>query len=137
MVPTLRGDTCRWKSALVLALGAILAGTGCTEDLHLSASNLEIGPNPARPGDAMVATLLVSLIPTQYHTYVLFIDGEEHLRMSSAEPPAIPVIIELGDASNLINAYGTGEHAAYVEVRLDDRSVRTAWVDFVLQEAEP
>ncbi|HUG39153.1 MAG TPA: hypothetical protein VMM12_01645 [Longimicrobiales bacterium] len=139
MISTLRGDTRRWKSALVLALGLILAGTGCSDDFLLSASDLEIGPDPASPGDAMVATLLVTLIPTQHHTYVLFIDEEEHLRVSSDEQPAIPVIIELGDAAALIDAYGTGAHTAYVEVRLDDsgRSARTAWVEFTLQAAEP
>lgn len=124
---------------LVLGLGLILAGTGCGEDFLLSASDLEIGPDPARPGDAMVATLLVTLIPTQQHTYILFIDEEEHLRVSSDEQPAIPVIIELGDAADLIDAHGTGAHTAFVEVRLDDsgRSARTAWVDFALEETEP
>lgn len=139
MIPTLPGEPRRWKGVLVLALGLIFAGIGCSDDFLLSASDLEIGPDPASPGDAMVATLLVTLIPTQQHTYILFIDEEEHLRVSSDEQPAIPVIIELGDAADLIDAHGSGAHTAYVQVRLDDsgRSARTAWVDFTLEEAEP
>lgn len=117
----------------------MVVSAGCSDDFLLSTSNLEIGPDPAFPGDMVVASVLVSVIPTQRHTIFLIVDGEEHLRVSSAEQPAIPVILQLGDAADLIQRYGTGVRVAHVEVRLDDsgRSARSQSAGFELQESEP
>ena len=122
--------------AIALAIAVSLAAC---KDFHLAASNLEIGPNPAVAGDQMVATVIVSLLPTQRNTIILTIDDQEHFRVSSNEAPAIPFIIELGDASGLIAKYGLGMHSARVEVRAedDDESARTQSVSFELRDATP
>jgi hypothetical protein len=108
---------------------------GCGGDFHLSASTLDIGPNPAMSGDMVVASFLMSLLPTQNHTIVVIIDDEEHLRVESNEPPAIPVVIQLGDAADLIATYGLGDHEVYIQVHARDEAARTQSV--VLQLTEP
>lgn len=121
------------------ALGIILAGSGCGQDIILSTSNLEIGPDPAQPGDVVVASFILTLVPTQSHTIIVFIDDTEHLSVTSSEPPAAPTLLEIGDAADLIDTYGTGVHSAYVEVRLNERNEtsRTQADSFELQDAAP
>jgi hypothetical protein len=118
-------------------LTAVLAITACVEDFHLSASNLEIAPNPAVPGDVVVASFLVLIAPLQRHTIVVTIDNTEHVRVTSNEEPPRPYVITLGDAADLISAYGAGAHAARVEVRAEEanETARTQTVGFELQEA--
>jgi hypothetical protein len=122
-----------------LMVGAILATSACFGDFHLSATNLQIGPNPAVPGDELVASVLIALVPTQRHTIILRIDDTEHLRVTSNEAPAIPTLIQMGEASALITQYGVGTHTAYVEVRAEDEdeTARTQAVGFELREAVP
>lgn len=110
----------RTRGSTLLA-AALLSAAGCDSDFVLSASNLQIGPNPARPGDQVVASFIVTLVPTQPHTILVMIDGAEHLRVSSDEAPAVPTLLDLGDAGDLIETYGSGEHAAHVEVHLTER----------------
>ncbi|HEX6133968.1 MAG TPA: hypothetical protein VFZ24_08390 [Longimicrobiales bacterium] len=121
-----------WAIAAV-AVG-VLAAASCTGDFHLSASNLEIGPDPAVPGDTVVATFLLSLIPTQSHTIIVMIDDTEHMRVTSDQAPLIPVILELGAAADLIAQYGTGDHTIYILVNAneDDERTRTQSVGFRL-----
>lgn len=120
------------------ALVAMLAITACG-DFHLSARSLEIGPNPAVPGDVVVASVDVILIPTQRHTIVVMIDNKEHLSVTSNEAPPRPLLITLGDAADLIAEYGTGAHSAHVEVRAEEKNqtARTESVAFALQQAAP
>lgn len=125
-----------WRSTLILAL-ALPGLSGCGGDFHLAASNLEIGPNPAVPGDMVVASFLIGLLPPENHTIIFIIDDEEHLRIESNEPPPIPYVIPLGDAADLIDTYGLGEHDAYVQVHARDDVARTQAIRFVLNEAEP
>lgn len=120
-----------WKPIGVFVFAIV---TGCT-DLHLIASELDISPDPAVPGDTVVATFLLSLIPIQNHTVVVMIDDAEHLRVTSNDAPSIPVILELGDAADLIATYGTGEHAAHVVVHVDDEVTRTQSVRFELNQS--
>lgn len=117
------------------ALACILI-VGCS-DLHLSARELVISPDPAVPGDAVTATFLLSLIPVQGHTIILVIDDAEHLRVTSSDAPEIPVVLALGDAAELIATYGTGEHTAHVVVHVDDEVTRTRSVGFELNEPAP
>ena len=121
------------------ALVAMLALTACLDDFHLSASDLDIGPNPAVPGDVVVASFIVSLIPVQRHTVIVTIDNTEHLRVTSNERPPIPYLITLGDAADLIATYGAGAHVARVEVRAEDKgeSARTQSASFELQQPVP
>ncbi|MGH7678313.1 MAG: hypothetical protein ACRENU_07600 [Gemmatimonadaceae bacterium] len=120
-------------------LVAMLALTACLDDFHLSASNLDIGPNPAVPGDTLVASFLVSMIPVQRHTVIVTIDNAEYLRVTSNERPPIPYVITLGDAADLIATYGAGAHVARVEVRAEEKgeSARTQSVSFELQQPVP
>lgn len=109
----------------VLVLGAAMAVASC-DDIHLTTRNLEIAPNPARAGEAVVASLLVEVLPVQRYEVTVFIDGEEHLSFTEDEVPTPPLLIELGNATALIQTYGAGRHTVYVEVRTKDRSSRTA-----------
>ena len=123
------------------ALAIFLATIACSDlgSLRLRASDLEIGPNPAVPGDQVVATLIVLLAPVQPHTVVLTINGTEHSRISSSEAPPLPYVIQLGDAADLIATYGTGTHFARVEVHAEDanESASTRSVSFELRDAAP
>ncbi|MGH7637098.1 MAG: hypothetical protein ACREOK_05555 [Gemmatimonadaceae bacterium] len=125
------------KALLVVASAVAIAA--CFSDLRLSASNLEIGPNPAVPGDVVVATMFVIVQPLQRHTITLTIDDVEHLRVTSTETPAIPYVITLGDAADLIAEYGPGAHSARVEVRAEEanEAARTQTAGFELREAAP
>lgn len=118
-----------------------LAIIACSDlgSLRLRASDLQIGPNPAVPGDQMTATLIVLLAPVQPHTVVLTINGTEHSRISSSEAPPLPYVIQLGDAADLISAYGTGTHSARVEVHAEDanESASTRSVTFELRDVAP
>lgn len=123
------------------ALAAMLAITACSElgSFHLSASGLQIGPNPAVPGDVVVASAFLIVNPLQRHTIILTVDGAEHFRVTSDEAPAIPYVITLGDAADLITTYGPGTHSARVEVRAEEEgeTARTQAAGFELREAAP
>lgn len=116
-----------------------LASTACGMfgGFHLSASNLQIGPNPAVPGDQVQGSVFVDVSPIERHTIILFIDDTEHLRETSTQQPSSPVILSLGDAADLIAEYGTGVHSARVEVRAEERgrTARTQTYNFELRAA--
>jgi hypothetical protein len=122
--------------AFALTVGGALGAAGC-EEFHLSTSALQIVPNPARPGDPVMAMFLLRLIPMQRHTMIVAIDGAEHVRVTRDELTEIPVVIELGDAAELIATFGTGGHTARVEVRVpgENESVHTRTVSFTLNPA--
>ncbi len=115
-----------------------LASTACG-DFHLSTSSLQIGPIPARPGDTVVASFILTMVPAQKHTIIVLIDDTEHLRVTKNEPPARPVVVELGDAADLITRYGSGPHVAQIEVRADEdnQATRTAPAGFELVGTTP
>jgi hypothetical protein len=123
------------------ALAVLIAMIACSElgNFRLRASDLEIGPNPAVPGDQMVASLIVLVAPVQRHTIVLTINGTEHSRVTSSDAPPIPYIIALGDAAGMIAAYGTGTHTARVDVHAEEanESASTRSVSFELRDAAP
>lgn len=127
-----RGTLLSWRMVTVMLCTLPLPGlTGCS-DFHMSASELGIGPNPAVPGDDVVASFFLSLIPTQRHTIIVIIDESEHMRVTSSQAPGIPVILELGDAADLISEYGTGAHEVYVMVHAGDEAARTQSVTLQL-----
>jgi hypothetical protein len=119
-------------------LVAMLAFAAC-KDFHLSASNLDIGPDPAVPGDIVVASFFLGLVPVQRHTVIVMIDNEEHLRVTSNEAPPIPYEITLGDAADLIAEYGVGTHSVFIIVRAEEKgeTARTRSVGFELQQPAP
>lgn len=106
-----------------LAAACVLA-IGCS-DFHMTTSDLSIAPNPAVPGDNVVASFLLSLVPTQSHTIIVIIGDSEHMRVTSSQPPAVPVVLQLGDAAELISEYGAGEHDVRVVVHAGDEASRT------------
>ena len=129
----------RSKTVSVATFAAVIATLACFGDFHLRASNLQIGPNPAVPGDVVVASFIVAVTPVQRHTIVFWIDNTEHTRVTSNEAPPIPYVLTLGDAADLISEYGAGMHAAYVEVRAEeeDETARTQAVGFELRATAP
>jgi hypothetical protein len=120
---------------LAIALCASLGTAGC-RDFHLSTTGIDIGPTPAHPGDTVVLSFVLNLVPTQRHTMKVFVDDTEHLSITSSELPAVPVIIELGDAADLITAYGTGQHVVYVRVEAHESGGATETRSAVLELAE-
>jgi hypothetical protein len=119
--------------AFALTVGIALGVAGC-EEFHLSTAALQIVPDPARPGDPVMAMFVLRLIPMQRHTMIVAIDGAEHLRVTRDDLTEIPVVIELGDAADLIATYGPGDHTARVEVRVPaaNESSHTGTVTFTL-----
>jgi len=124
-----------WSGNVAGILAAILAATACNE-FHLSTSNLEIGPTPAIPGDMVVASFRLRLLPIQSHTIIVFIDTEEHLRVTSSQAPAFPVVLELGDAADLIARYGTGDHAVFIEVHANEANESTRTQSAIISLSE-
>jgi hypothetical protein len=130
--------TSRLRGTIVAAaLWTMLGLTGCRE-FHLTTSNPDIGPTPAFPGDDVVVTFFLSLIPTQTHTITVFIDNAEHLSVTNNGAPTIPVVVELGDAAGLIATYGEGVHVVHiaVEARESGGSTRTASVGLDLRASQ-
>jgi hypothetical protein len=127
----------RRKAAFVALVGA-LAPMACA-DFHLSTSNFDVSPNPARAGDEIVAVFILSLIPTQSHTITVLIDDTPYLQVTNSGPPALPVVVELGDAADLIARYGPGAHTARIEVHAnaENESTRTASVSLELVGSAP
>ena len=123
-------------SMIVVAFAAILGVAGC-RDFHLSTAGLDIGPNPAFPGDTVVASFILDLIPAQRHTIIVHIDDTELMRVTDSAAPTIPVILELGDAADIIADHGVGEHVLQVEVQAHDSggSTRTRAVVLELRES--
>ena len=121
------------------AFAGLFAISGCFGDFHLSASNLDIAPNPAMPGDIVLASFVLGIRPTQPHTIVLTIGGDEHVRITRNEQPPLPYVITLGDAADLIATYGVGTHLVRVEVRAEeeDETARSQSVSFELRQAAP
>lgn len=123
------------KAARALIVAVI---TACG-DFQLSVFNLEIGPNPAVPGDMVVASFNLVLTPRQPYTVIVTIDDEEHSRVTHNDLPSFVQTIQLGDASDLIAAYGTGLHSARVEVVAEDKneSSRTQSRQFEMRQPSP
>jgi hypothetical protein len=123
------------KTALALM---VAVATACS-DFQLSAFNLEIGPNPAEPGDMVVAAFNLHLAPRQPYTVILTIDEEEHSRVTHNDQPSVVQTIVLGDAADLIATYGEGVHEVRVEVvaEEDNESARTQSKAFELRLAPP
>ena len=129
-----------WSRAEARARGALVLAfiAGCNS-FHISTSNMAISPNPAVPGDAVIATFVLNLVPQQRHTIIVVIDDTEHLRVTSSDDTRAPITVQLGDAADLIAQYGTGEHSAYVRVIANesDEATRTQAVSFELREDVP
>lgn len=124
------------RAAFALAL--VLAAPGCGPDLRLAATDLQISPNPAQPGDTVVFAFMLTVIPAQGFTVIARIDGTERARVSGFEAVDGPMVIVVGDAGALISQYGLGMHLGAVEVRLDDGArAATANRTFVLEESPP
>ena len=123
-------------AALGIATAA-LAAAACDPDVALSASNLEITPNPAQPGQAVSFAFTLTVLPGQGFTLIVLIDGAEHTRFTRSEAVNGPVVLDLGDAAALITRYGLGTHLGAIEVRLQEqnRTVGTAARAFELQNA--
>jgi hypothetical protein len=111
----------------------------CGGDFHMSTSNVDVTPVSASPGDVLVVRFLLSLLPPQSHTMVVFIDDTEHMRLTVDGAPDIPVVIELGAAVDLLSRYGAGVHSLYIQVRAndEDETTRTATVGFELDQGTP
>jgi hypothetical protein len=128
------------RATLALTLGLAIGAPGCAPDLLLSASNLEITPNPAQAGQAVTFTFTLTVIPGQGFTIIVLIDGTEHSRLTRFEAVEDRlIVVDLGDAAALISRYGLGTHIGGIEVRLHDqnRTAGTATKMFELQNAPP
>jgi hypothetical protein len=125
-----------WGSLSIAGLLAAIAVAGC-RDFHLSTGGLDLGPNPALPGQTVVASFVLNLIPAQQHTIRVFIDDSEHLKDTRTGTPPLPVIVEIGEAGDLIAEYGAGTHVVYIEIEAQDsgRSTRTRPAGLELQES--
>lgn len=117
----------------------LLIGVPACADLFFSVRNLDISPSPARPGDTVTFVFYMGLVPAQSYTAIVLIDGAEHTRLTRTEAVDGPVVVEVGDAADLIARYGAGSHVGNVEVQLNERSrtARSGERTFVLEAATP
>jgi hypothetical protein len=107
------------ESVWVVPLIVMIVTAAC-RDFHLSMSGFDLGPSPASPGQTVVVSFVLNLVPSQRHTIRVFIDGAEHMSVTRTENPPAPVILELGDAADLIARYGVGVHVVYIETEAHD-----------------
>jgi hypothetical protein len=126
-------------SGRTTALALMVAVITACSDFQLSASNLEIGPNPAAPGQQVFAAFNLVLAPRQPYTVILSINDEEHSRVTHNEQTSFLHTIDMGDAADLIATYGEGVHTARVEVVAEDdnESARTQTKAFELRQSAP
>jgi hypothetical protein len=118
----------------ILALGS----SSCKNAVSVSASGLEVIPNPARAGDSVSFVFALTVVPRQGFTITTRIDSVEHSRESRNEQIDDLVLLQMGDAVGLISVYGVGVHLATVEVRLDDGGrTTTSSRTFELQDTPP
>lgn len=121
-------------AGLVLAVGA----SGCDNAVGLSASDLEVIPNPAHVGDTVVFVFAITVVPRQAFTISIRIDGVEHSVESRNEEINDLVIHQMGDAAGLISTYGLGTHLGSVQIRLADGGrTATSTRTFELQDPPP
>lgn len=122
-----------------VAIALPVTAMACTPDLLLSAGQLEIGPNPAQPGDTVSFVFQLTIVPAQSYTVIALIDGMEHQRATRTETINGPFETKVGDAADLIARYGPGTHTGGIEVQLHERNriARTASRQFVLESATP
>ena len=120
-------------------LALMVAISSACSDFQLSAFNLDIGPNPAEPGDMVVAAFNLHLAPRQPYTVIVTIDDQEHSRVTHNDQPSVVQTIVLGDGADLIATYGEGVHLAGVEVvaEEDNESARTQSKSFELGLSAP
>lgn len=121
----------------VVALGAVLGMTGCREAVTLTATNFDVQPNPAFPGDQVEVSFVLTLLPVQSHTMIVFIGEAEHMRVTRDRTPPIPVRLDVGDAADLISEYGVGNHTVSVEIHANhsDQAIETQSRTLELRES--
>jgi hypothetical protein len=124
------------ESVCVVPLIVVIVTAAC-RDFHLSMSGFDLGPSPAAPGQAVVVSFVLHLVPLQRHTIRVFIDGSEHMSVTRTENPAAPVVLEIGDAADLIARYGLGVHVVHVETEAHDSGgvTRTRSAGLELQDS--
>lgn len=115
-----------------------LSSSSCKTPVSLSASGLEVIPNPAHAGDSVSFLFALTVVPRQGFTITTRIDGILHRSESRNEQVDDLIVQSMGDAADLIAVYGLGVHLAAVEVRLDNgvRTVSTSRT-FELQDVPP
>jgi hypothetical protein len=126
-------------SLLWAAASAVIVSLACSSDLLLVASDLEVFPNPAQPGDSVKFVFRLTLVPKHRYVAKVLINNTEHLRLERSEAINGPVEINLGDAADLIARYGEGTHRGVVEVELTEKSViaRSGEREFLLRSGSP
>ena len=124
--------------AVLGCAAALTLGVAACGDFALSARNLQISPDTAYPGDSVVFAFELIVFPAQQFTIAALIDGATHLTEVRTEQAAGPVVINAGDAADLIGQYGVGTHEGAIEVRLQSgERTATASHTFVLQPTPP
>ena len=130
--------TRRVSRVLAITVGIVaIVMSGCVGDLILSTSNLQVNPNPAVPGQTVVFTFILTVVPEHSFRVVALVDDLEHTSKDYATTLSGPFDFVVGTADELIAQYGVGEHTARVEIRLldQDNVARSAAVSFELAEA--
>jgi hypothetical protein len=107
---------------LMLGVFAILTGLSCGGDLVLAVGSLTVAPNPAVPGQPVVLTFRVTVIPEHNFEIAALIDDVEHVKRTYMASINGLLDFTIGDAEDLISAFGVGNHTARVEVRFLDSS---------------
>jgi hypothetical protein len=126
------------RAVLRCAGGLLLCLSACTDDFRLAATNFQIVPNPAHPGDSVIFAFSLIVVPAQQFTVTALIDGSPHTSQVRTEAVAGPFVISVGAAADLMLQYGAGVHEGAIEVRLRDGG-RTATTThtFLLEEPPP
>lgn len=126
------------RAATVL-LGGALLGCGLTSDVTIEAFNLQVVPSPAQEGDLVSFNLTLTVIANGDVTLTASIDDQVHATTAAPRLFSGVYTWEIGDAGDLIDEYGLGDHTARIRVHdpASDRTATSELVTFTLVEAVP
>jgi hypothetical protein len=121
--------------AAAVAVGCVLAVSGCSESRVYDIGVLEVGPNPVQPDDLVTFTFGLTVVPERNFTVTAFVDTTAHASQTLQRGYDGLFEFVVGQGSDLVAAYGVGSHQAVVQVRIIDDGflLRTVPTTFELQ----
>ena len=119
---------------LTVGLCCVLLGCGLGTDVTIEAFDLQVVPSPAQEGDFVSLYFTLTVVASGTVVLAAMIDDEEYSTQTA--PRLFSGVFEwgLGDAGDLIDRFGLGDHTVQVQVRApdSDRVATTELVTFTL-----
>ena len=126
------------KAAIVLLSGTLL-GCGLTSDVTLEVFNLSVVSSPGQEGDLVSLNFTLTVLTSGSVGITAMIDDEAYSTHTAPRLFSDVFTWEIGDAGDLIERFGLGDHTARVQVHdpASDRTAISELVTFSLIAAAP